>query len=183
MRIVCGFVGTVALVCLSTASATDWNGGTATEFAKALAVAQAQVPGGQLITGRAETGAPVGNRFGFYFYLDGRIVEIEISPTGQTLKRKEDQPNPKLPRPKKPKIVEEIDPEPEKPVSPDIVELIDKKKIARAKLPEGRLLEIAGDSLKDTPLKDMKYIIKDGRLVIQVGTLMVDVETGTVISE
>lgn len=158
----------------------QYPGADPDDFAKAFALAQQQVPGGQLMVGRFETGQPLGDRFGFYFWLENRIVEIEIGLSGQTLKKKE-EPAPENPTiPRRPRIItEEVDPEPNKPVSPDVVKLIRGNANSRFKIPPGRLMEIAKEQLKDTPLNELKYEVgKDGKLVARIGNKIVNTETG-----
>lgn len=151
MKFSAGIVGLIATVVA--AQAGD-------PFGDAFQTAQAEVPGGQLIRGRVEA-KPIGNVYGFYFWKNGVILEVEIHK--QRVHKK---------------TTAETD-----PVSKDVAELIGKKIGTKAKLPEGRLFEIAGESVKGAGLPGIKYENRDGKLVAVFGTTVIDAETGKVISE
>jgi len=157
----CLTFGAVVAVVLSlgeTASARR-AGDTADQFQKAFAVAQDAVPGGQLIRARVEMNGKVG---GFYFWLDGKMYEIEVSlSTLRVIKQAVSPSAVNTPQ-----------------VSADVLKLIGQQKAAKTKLPEGRLLEIAGEALKDTGISEVKYTVVDGKLLFQVGDLVLDAATG-----
>jgi uncharacterized membrane protein YkoI len=133
---------------------------TGAAFANAYSIAQGQVPGAQLIRARTENqGAQV--VFGFYFYYQGRILEIEIAQTGKIVKNTSD----------------DVD-----PVTRDIAELVETRKKSKVKLPEGRLLEIAGDAFRNNGFPDLQYQREGDRLVIRAGNLVIDAQTGRIIS-
>ena len=127
-------------------------------FAQAMAIAVRQVPDGTLVRARVE-GA---NAFGFYFWVRPKIVEIEISTSGSLKKRIKQG-------------------EGDEEVSKDVLDMMQKMLRGKTKLPDGRILEIAGKNLKNTPAKDLKYEIKDGRLVAVTGGLTIDAQTGAVV--
>ena len=136
------------------------SGSTAADYQKALAVAQDVVPDAQLIKSRIEQG---GRQWGFYFWKDGKLYEIEVSiKTFKVLKQV---------------IQIETNKVGEK-VSADVVKLIGQQKAAKTKLPEGRLMEIAAESLKDMTVSEVKYGVADGKLVLQFGGLTLDAATG-----
>lgn len=129
------------------------------QFLAALAAAQAQVPGGTLIRARTEmlNMLPVN---GFYFFFKGTVIEIEIDQDLKVIKNTQKDPV---------------------PVAQDVATMIEKQTKGKAKLPDGRLFEIAAKALKNAPLKDLKYAIVDGKLVLQVGDLTIDAQTGNII--
>jgi hypothetical protein len=146
------------------AGAVRADGAPLVDFQRAFAIAQAQVPKGLLVVARVEDKGQFGGKvFGFYFLLGGSLIEIEINGNGD--------------------VVKKTDPsDPKKVVSPDVVALLGKKG-GRAKLPPGRLMEIAAASLKNTPLSGMKYLVMGGKLVIQIGSLLIDAETGQILQK
>lgn len=148
-------VVTFALSFGETASAKKANNTTA-QYQKALAIAQASVPDAQLGKSRLERN---GAQYGFYFWKEGKLYEIEIDATSF-------------------KILKQVTQTDANKVSADVVKLIGQQKAAKTKLPEGRLLEIAADSLKNTGVSEVKYSIVDGKLVLQVGDLLLDAATG-----
>jgi uncharacterized membrane protein YkoI len=129
---------------------------TASGFANALVIAQEQVPAAQLIRARTEVRRGV-QLYGFYFHYQGRVVEIEVNQKGIIVKN----------------TAEDGD-----KVSSDIAQLIEQQKKGKKKLPEGRLLEIAGDALKNTGISEIQYLRQGDRLVIRVGDLVLDAQTG-----
>jgi hypothetical protein len=123
---------------------------------------QRAVPGGQLLMARVESAGKI-PAFGFYFLLGGNLWEVEVDFAGKVTKK-----------------LNSGDPNQLKDISKDVLQLLQKKG-ARSKLPPGRLMEIAADSLKNTPLSVVKYGIQDGKLVLQIGSLVLDAETGQII--
>lgn len=140
---------------------------------EAFPIAQAEVPNGQLLQARVENKTS-GKVYGFYFRLNGQVLEVEIFPSGKVAKKTEIEPT----KGRKPGGEEKDDPA----IDPAVVALLTKQKEAKAKLPDGRLLELAVAASGDTPFGEMKYEIRDGRLVIVVGTTVIDAETGRVVS-
>ena len=65
-------------------------------------------------------------------------------------------------------------------VSKDVMAMLSTNK-GPAKLPLGRLMEIAKDSLKNTPFDGMTYEVKDGTLYMVFGDTMINTQTGEVI--
>ncbi len=129
-------------------------------FQQAFAKAQAATDGGQLILARVEKNGTV---YGFYFRVNTKITEVEISRTGKVVK----------------KVTTED--EDTKDVSKDVIALIEKQVKGKNKLPEGRLLEIAADNLKDTPFSELKYTKVGDVLVVQIGNeFTIDAQTGKV---
>jgi len=150
-------VALLALLLLAAPAAAQ-SGSTAGPFQNAFNVAQHQVPGGQLLMARVE-----GANYGFYFYVNGHIIEVEISGTGKVIKYKDEK-----------------DPNDIKDIPPEALALLGKR--GKTKMPAGRLMEIAADNLKDTPLSSMFYAVVDDRLVFRAGDLVLDADTGKVIS-
>jgi len=133
-------------------------------FKQAAAMAQKQVPGGQLVQARVEQGGTV---YGFYFYRNGILIEVEISITGKVVKLKD-----------------EANPNDIKDISQDVLTLLQKYK-GRAKLPTGRLLEIAADNLKQNQLDTGNFAYgKVGKdtLVFKYNGLVLDARTGKVLT-
>lgn len=152
-----------ALVLLAVAllapTAPAQNAGT-NPLVQGLSIAQAQVPGGILIRSRLEYKGKLPVQ-GYYFWLEGKVVEIELSQDFQVIKNTQKDPV---------------------PVTQDVVKMIEKQTKGKAKLPDGRLLEIAIKALKDAPQGDLKYDIVDGKLVLRVGDIIIDAQTGNIIS-
>ncbi len=129
-------------------------------FTAALTIAQGEVPGGTLVKGRAETAKDGTKLFGFYFWVDGQLREIEVSQTGQIYKDTKKSPD---------------------PVSEDVANLIAAKGRARVKLPDGRLAELAAGALRGTPVANIAYFRQGDRLLVRFGTVTLDTETGQVV--
>jgi hypothetical protein len=129
----------------------------ASTFQSDLLLAQADAAGGILVRARAE--GTNGSINGFYFYINGTMVEIEV------------RGNKVVKNTAKDKI----------PIAKDVIPLIEKMNKGKTKLPDGRLIEIAQEALKKAPIKDLEYKVVNGRLVIQVGDLVIDAETGKVV--
>ena len=123
-----------------------------------LRIAQAEAGRGSvLLRARPEAGG----LSGFYFFINGRIVEIEIR--NKKIEKNTD----------KDKI----------PVAKDVIPLIEKMNKGKTKLPDGRLIEIAMESLKDSSIKNLEYKVVDGKLMMQIGDLLIDAETGKIVSQ
>ena len=138
---------------------------TLSDFEQALIAAQAQVPGGQLLRGRVEGLKTGGSVFGFYFWRNNRVVEIEINQTAtasEVTKTKDEQ---------KPEDVKDI--------NPDVAALVGKS--LKSKIPEGRLLEIAADNLKGTKLSEVKYEKDGDKLILVIGEIRIDAASGQIL--
>jgi len=158
LRIVSAFgLALVATLIIGNSASAQKSTATAEQFQKALTTAQELVPEGILIKSRVEKAGKV---FGFYFLQNGFIREVEISITGKVVKD------------------EKSDAADTKVVSADVLKLIGQKKAAKTKLPDGRLLEIAAESLKDAPFSEMIYEKVGDTLVLKVGDLVLDATTG-----
>lgn len=158
----------IALVSATASARPEMKKGTTVDnFKRALEVATADPPPAQLINARMETKSDGSVVFGFYFYdkKTKMIFEREVSLTGSKVLKDMSKKNQK----KDPKDEE---------VSKDMLELLEKKATGKSKLPEGRLLEIAGKMLKDTTIEEMKYEKNGDSLVMSFGDLKIDAETG-----
>ena len=151
----------VTTVVLAAAAVADKPKGNTKDFSAAFVIAQQERPQAQLIRGRVEFKNGL-IAYGFYFWDDGRLFEIEVQ-RGKVIKH------------------EEIE-RPDNDVSKDVGALIAQKNKAKTKLPDGRLFEIARDQLKDTAFTDLKYDRMGDKLVIRLGDLVIDAETGRVLS-
>jgi hypothetical protein len=129
----------------------------------AFQVAQSQIQGGQLIRARVE-GSGSSAVYGFYFWQNGKIVEVEISQVGHQVKKKKEFDS-----------ITDV-----KDIDPDAVKLLSKKG-GRTKLPEGRLFEIAGGAVKKGGISDFRYVMNGDRLAAQVGDILIDAETGKLV--
>jgi hypothetical protein len=153
---VVSLVAAAGLLLAVASAAQAQGGGTAGLFATAYTVAQNEIPNGTLLRARVE-----GNLFGYYFWIDGRIVEVEVNKEFKVVKKKDQKDDPSVPQ--------------------DVLQMLQKK--GRAKLPPGRLLEIAADNLKDTPLTSLQFATMKDKLVFQIGDLVLDAETGNVVKK
>jgi len=154
---------TALLALLMIGLSADVSGQGTVSFKGALGIAQKQAPGAQLVQARLENNGTI---YGFYFVRDGRMIEIEVNLTGHIVKQKD-----------------EINPDDVKDISKDVLGLLQKYK-GRAKLPTGRLMEIAADNLKQNQLTDLMAYGKVGKdtLVFKVGGLVLDARTGKVLA-
>jgi hypothetical protein len=149
-----------AAVALSTASPASAQTKGGVTFSDALGIAQAQVPGGILIKGRAENNKVAGQVFGFYFWVDGKMREVEITTAGEVYKDSNNTPD---------------------PISRDVATLISAKG-ARAKLPDGRLAELAASALNGAPVTSVAFVRQGDQLLAQFGAVTLDASTGRVVS-
>ncbi len=140
-------------------------GTTLSDFEQALIAAQAQVPDGQLLRGRVEGLKTGGSVFGFYFWKNNRVVEIEINQTATASDVT--------------KVKDEQKPEDVKDINPDVAALVGKS--LKSKIPEGRLLEIAADNLKGTKLSEVKYEKDGDKLILVIGDIRIDAATGQIL--
>jgi hypothetical protein len=152
--------GAVALVALSVAPSAKADEVT---FKQAYAIAQEACPDGTLFMARYESQNTI---FGFYFQRLGRVNEIEVSKSkGKIVKNKDS----------------EKDGSGKAGVAADVLALIQKNTKEKTKLPMGRLLEIASESLKDTPFTQMAFDKDGDRLIVRVGEgTVIDAQTGAV---
>lgn len=132
----------------------------AISFSEALIKAQKLAEGGILVKGRVE-----GNQtlYGFYFYKNGFLVEIEIGKKDGTVKKFKDQKDPKD----------------AKDIAADVLDLLQKIP-AKAKLPNGRLLEIAADHVKGD-ITAVAFAVRNNELVFKAGDIVLDARTGKLI--
>ncbi|HEY2784295.1 MAG TPA: hypothetical protein VGJ05_04895 [Fimbriiglobus sp.] len=130
-------------------------------FAQAYEIAQKAAKPKLLLKGRTERKV-----YGFYFYGSGKIREIEVSKGGEITKN----------------VETDLGKDGIAGVSLDVIRLIEKQANSKAKLPEGRILEIAAESLKDTPLADLTFSKDGDALVVKSGDIVINARTGKVTS-
>jgi hypothetical protein len=134
--------------------------GTVDQFKDAYAVATANPPSGQLVNSRVENKSDGSVVMGFYMYnREQRLLferEVDL---------------------KSGKVVKDTSKGIEK-VNKDMLDLLMKKATGKAKLPEGRLMEIASKLLKDKEFSEMKYEKVGDDLVLTFGDLQINAETG-----
>lgn len=138
---------------------------SASDFEKNLKIAMGVEPTGQLMRSRVETKPSGTVVMGFYLYdrnnrlLFEREVEMKsgaiVKDTSKTMSA----------------------------VAKDMANLIAKQTDAKAKLPDGRLLEIAGQHMKDKTFNEMKYEKIGETLVFTVGDVSFDAATGQVVEK
>jgi hypothetical protein len=160
LRLSLTFAVVVALSLSLSGTASAQTPVNTAQYQKAYAIAQAVVPDAQLVKSRLEKNGAI---FGFYFWKDGKLTEIELEATSLKVVKQETTGTANKVNAK---------------VSADVVKLIGQQKAAKSKLPEGRLLEIAADALKDTGISGIEYSIVDGKLVLKIGDLVLDAATG-----
>lgn len=155
----------VAVVVLGTSAFAQTKGtgpgkGTVDQFKDAFAVATANPPAGQLVNSRVENKNDGSVVMGFYLYnRDQRLLferEVDL---------------------KSGKVVKDTSKGIDK-VNKDMLDLLMKKTTGKAKLPEGRLMEIAAKLLKDKTFSEMKYEKVGDDLVLTFGDLQINAETG-----
>jgi hypothetical protein len=147
----------------STGFAADDAKASTSDFQKNLKIAMSVEPAGQLMRSRVESKPNGTTVMGFYLYdrnnrlLFEREVEMKsgaiVKDTSKTMSA----------------------------VAKDMANLISKQTDAKAKLPDGRLLEIAGEHLKDKSFNEMKYEKVNDTLVFTVGDTSFDAATGKVV--
>ncbi|MFM8271928.1 MAG: hypothetical protein ACKODX_06280 [Gemmata sp.] len=121
------------------------------------------MPNAQFIRSRLEK---KGTLYGFYFFKDGKVYEVEVSVGTNTVVKNESQDVAVVGQKDTPKV------------SLDVINLIKPQKNAKTKLPDGRLLEIALDALKDAGVSEVTYFVSDGKLYLRVGGVVLDAATG-----
>lgn len=139
--------GSVLVLCIGiTALAGDEGGG----FLSGMDAAQQAAGGGQLVYGRDET---MGNTpiYGFYFWVDGRLLEIEVGGGGDVIKNKE---------------VKDITDK--GPVSKKLIDAL--KVRTKTKLPNARYIEIALEKTKGKDVKSFSLAVVGDDIHVQVRT-------------
>jgi hypothetical protein len=122
----------------------------ADSFAAAIAQAHILVPNGTLLLARPEK-KPGTKVFGFYFFVDGQIVETEITfPRGDTFK------------------LEPVSPAEAKKFGDQLLTAV--KNNARAKLPMAQFVEIAKEFAKSNEVNGLAVVLTNNELVVQVTT-------------
>lgn len=164
---------TLAVALVGTTAFADSKGkGSVGDFQKSYQVAAGASPSGILVSSRVEVKSDGSQVYGFYFYdpKSKTMFEREISADGKIVKdTSKDTPNVKNPK------------KDENEVSKDMLALLEKKITGKAKLPEGRLFEIAAGQLKDATIESMQ-LVKDGdNLVMSFGDVKINAETGAII--
>lgn len=132
---------------------------------------EGQNANGLLLLGRPELKNGVG-LFGFYFYLDGKLYEVEIKgpgPKGEVVATQVTDPNPM-------NVKEE-----------SVKKILDSvAKYAGAKLPMSRYLEIAKQATGGNPTA-VQLVTKDGKLVMDVtvngAVVSIDLATGKILGK
>lgn len=132
------------------------SGSTTNQFLAAFQIAYEQAGGGQLLRARDEGGV-----FGFYFLNSNRTIEVEVSKDKLKVSK-----------------VKATAEGSSGGVSEDVLRLLGKPGKAKVKLPEGRLFEIAGQTLKNTPFSELKYEADGETLILSFGDLKLNAETG-----
>lgn len=145
--------------------AADKPKASVSDFQKNLKIAMSVEPSGQLMRSRVENKPNGKIVMGFYLYdrnnrlLFEREVELKtgtiVKDTSKTLSA----------------------------VAKDMANLISKQTDAKAKLPDGRLLEIANETMKDSTFNEMKYEKVGETLVLTVGDTSFDAATGKVVEK
>ena len=143
--------------------AADPPKASTSDFQKYYKIAMSVEPTGQLMRSRVETKPNGTTVMGFYLYdrnnrlLFEREVELKsgaiVKDTSKALGT----------------------------LAKDMADLISKQADAKAKLPDGRLMEIAAEHLKDKSFTEMKYEKVNDSLVFTVGDTSFDAATGKVV--
>lgn len=148
--------------------------GSVADFQKSFQIATQSPPTATLLSSRVETKSDGTQVYGFYFYdpKSKQMFEREVSMTSGKIVKDTYTDTPVVKDPKK-------DPKDDKDqVSKDMLALLEKKITGKAKLPEGRLMEIAAAKLKDATFEQMKLEKVGDTLVMTFGDLQLDAETG-----
>lgn len=159
------FAAVAATALVASAGYADDPKAPASDFEKNLKIAMSVEPNGQLMRSRVENKPNGTTVMGFYLYdrnnrlLFEREVELKtgtiVKDTSKTMSA----------------------------VAKDMANLIAKQTDAKAKLPDGRLLEIAGQHMKDKTFNEMKYEKIGETLVFTVGDVSFDAATGKVVEK
>lgn len=146
------------------AFAEDPKASTA-DFQKYYKIATSVEPAGQLMRSRMENKPDGTVVMGFYLYdRNNRLLferEVELK-SGQIVKDTSKNIG---------------------ALAKDMADLIMKKQDAKAKLPDGRLLEIAAETMKDKTFNEVKYEKIGETLVLTVGDVSFDAATGKVVTK
>lgn len=145
--------------------AADKPTATTSDFEKNFKIAMTVKPTGQLMRTRVENKPNGTTVMGFYLYnRDDRLLfEREVEMKSGTIVKDTSKELGAL--------------------AADMANLIMKKTDAKAKLPDGRLLEIAGETMKDKAYNEIKYEKVGESLVLTVGDVSFDAETGKVVEK
>lgn len=148
----------------STGSAGDPTAPTA-DFQKYYKIAMSVKPSGQLMRTRVESKPNGSTVMGFYLYnRDDRILfEREVDMKSGTIVKDTSKELGSL--------------------AADMANLIMKKADAKAKLPDGRLMEIAAEHMKDKAYTEIKYEKVGETLVLTAGDVSFDAATGKVVEK
>lgn len=158
-----------AVVAVSAMIATTGSAGdpkaSVSDFQKYYKIAMSVEPKGQLMRSRVESKPNGTTVMGFYLYdrNDRILFEREIDMKSSA-------------------IVKDTSKE-LSAVAADMANLISKKADAKAKLPDGRLMEIASEHMKDKAFTEMKFEKVGDTLVLTAGEVSFDAETGKVVEK
>ncbi len=160
------FAALAATVLVASAGvAADKPTASTGDFQKYLKIAMSVEPTGQLMRSRVESKPNGTTVMGFYLYdRNNRLLferEVEMK-SGSIVKDTSKELG---------------------ALAADMANLISKKADAKAKLPDGRLLEIAAETMKDKTFNEMKYEKVGESLVLTVGDVSFDAETGKVVEK
>lgn len=154
----------VSALVASTASAADPTA-PVSDFQKYYKIAMSVEPTGQLMRSRVESKPNGTTVMGFYLYdRNNRLLferEVDLR-SGSIVKDTSKELG---------------------SLASDMADLIAKKADAKAKLPDGRLMEIAAEHMKDKAFNEMKYEKVGESLVLTVGDVSFDSETGKVVEK
>ncbi len=160
------FLSTLAVTAvIASVGLAQEKGASGEDFQKFYKIAMSVEPTGQLMRARQET-KPNGNRvMGFYLYDRNQrlLFEREVEMKSGTIVKDTSKELGEL--------------------AADMAKLLAKQADAKAKLPDGRLMEIATGHMKDKSISEMKYEKIGETLVLTVGDVSFDAATGKVVEK